>query len=637
MASTTSTIRVVFDGSVRGLQRAAAQAQRAISGVNKSTAMLVKPLAALAASGGAVQVIAGVAAAAQQLAPAALLLPGALLAGAAAFGVLKLATAGFADAVSAADPAAFAEATKDMAPAAVAAASALRDLKPQLTELKKSVQARFFADFAGDIRNVAGDYLPMLGKQLPEIAGEFNAMGRSVAYALTRPKAKNDVSVVLENTTKLLGNMRNALGHVTSGFLGLGSIGSTYLPRLGTAIDSATAKFKAWVDAGSDESAGGDGSIRRMIDGAIQGFKDLGAIVKNIGSIVGSVFRGLSGDVSSPLASLRELTTRLAEFFKSTEAQGPLQALGQTMRVVAEQFSGVLLAALKALGPIVEALAPIAQQLATSLGGILKDAIEKWGPPLARIIDQLGPQIQDALRATEALFRDVLIPAIQTGLEWLANGGLDRIKSFFLGMFWMINDAVISFAGLFSGLLTGIGSVLRALSWIPGPFQDSFRKAADSVFGARDEVDRFKATMEGVQSKTVELILRSNAQAEARAIQASINAVTGKTVSVTVNRSDQGGIGVNRGNGGTEYAGMRAEGGAVQPGRSYLVGERGPEIVSMGRSGYVTPTSALGGGTQVLEAHIEIGGEVVRVVRTELSNNNRATRQRVGAGAGRGR
>ena len=41
-------------------------------------------------------------------------------------------------------------------------------------------------------------------------------------------------------------------------------------------------------------------------------------------------------------------------------------------------------------------------------------------------------------------------------------------------------------------------------------------------------------------------------------------------------------------------AGPRASGGPVMAGNSYLVGERGPEVVTMGQSGYVTPNHALG-------------------------------------------
>ena len=43
----------------------------------------------------------------------------------------------------------------------------------------------------------------------------------------------------------------------------------------------------------------------------------------------------------------------------------------------------------------------------------------------------------------------------------------------------------------------------------------------------------------------------------------------------------------------------RAMGGDVQAGNSYLVGERGPEIITMGGNGHVTPNHKLGGDTKV--------------------------------------
>jgi hypothetical protein len=75
----------------------------------------------------------------------------------------------------------------------------------------------------------------------------------------------------------------------------------------------------------------------------------------------------------------------------------------------------------------------------------------------------------------------------------------------------------------------------------------------------------------------------------------------------------------------------RAAGGSTAAGRSYRVLERGPELLTVGgrdylmmgsQGGYVTPNHQLGG-PQVLEAHIHIGDEVVRVVRTEISDANR--------------
>lgn len=56
-----------------------------------------------------------------------------------------------------------------------------------------------------------------------------------------------------------------------------------------------------------------------------------------------------------------------------------------------------------------------------------------------------------------------------------------------------------------------------------------------------------------------------------------------------------------------ELAGARADGGSVSGGNSYLVGERGPEILTMGGSGYVTPNHKIsaGGGSGVTVNLIE--------------------------------
>jgi hypothetical protein len=51
---------------------------------------------------------------------------------------------------------------------------------------------------------------------------------------------------------------------------------------------------------------------------------------------------------------------------------------------------------------------------------------------------------------------------------------------------------------------------------------------------------------------------------------------------------------------GTEYQGARAMGGSVTGGNSYMVGENGPEVVTMGGSGVVTPSSVGGGSTNIV-------------------------------------
>lgn len=52
----------------------------------------------------------------------------------------------------------------------------------------------------------------------------------------------------------------------------------------------------------------------------------------------------------------------------------------------------------------------------------------------------------------------------------------------------------------------------------------------------------------------------------------------------------------------------RASGGPVSSGKSYLVGEKGPEVVTMGGSGFVTPNHALGGGGVTIHQSISFSG-----------------------------
>ena len=58
------------------------------------------------------------------------------------------------------------------------------------------------------------------------------------------------------------------------------------------------------------------------------------------------------------------------------------------------------------------------------------------------------------------------------------------------------------------------------------------------------------------------------------------------------------------------FGGTRAEGGPVKGGKSYLVGERGPEMFSPGVSGTITPNHAMGGTTNIV-VNVDASGSSV--------------------------
>lgn len=626
MASTSSKIKIIFDGDASGVERASAAAKLAISGFSSSVAGMGKAFAILGAANAGVQTIAGAAGAIQQLAPAALLLPAALLAGAAAFGTFKLATAGFGDALKG-----DADALAKLSPSARATVGVLNDLKKPFAEIKSLVQESFFKNISGDIAQLGSTLLPRLKAGLPGIAAEFNNMGRGVLFALKQAPAQEQISKVLTNTTGFLGNMRQSLGHLTSGFVSLAGVGSSFLPRLGTAIDGVASKFKVWVDTGIQS-----GKIESFINNAIAGFVDLGHILGNVGSILGSIFSGLSGGaIASPLSSIRALTDALAAFFKSAEAQGPLQALGETLRVVGGVVKDVLLAALKFIGPIIEQIAPFVQKLATVVGDVLVKAFHDLAPPIERFINELAPIIPPLLDAIGAVLIDVVIPAlvwaIQTLSDWVAATKDSAAGTVVFAT--SVGSAMLSFA---SFVLGAVQSVLAALSLLPGSFGETMGRAAASVGGAKDRIDAMRASVDLMHDKAVTIQAQTEGQARLNALLSTIDSINSKTVTITA---------VNLG-AAAGFAGARASGGPVDPGRSYLVGEEGPELLTMGGTGggFVTSSGktrqALDNGPSGdlhADIHIEIGGEVVRTVNAVVDTRNRSDRTRAGAGAGKGR
>jgi len=70
------------------------------------------------------------------------------------------------------------------------------------------------------------------------------------------------------------------------------------------------------------------------------------------------------------------------------------------------------------------------------------------------------------------------------------------------------------------------------------------------------------------------------------------------------------------------FRGPRAAGGPVTAGGTYLVGERGPELLTMGaRSGYVTPNGAMGGNTVNVTVTSADPNQVVAAIQQWTRNN----------------
>ncbi|MCF7548897.1 hypothetical protein [Pseudonocardia sp. WMMC193] len=302
------------------------------------------------------------------------------LTGAAALGTFKLATQGVGDAFSAAasgDAEAYSEAVAKLAPSAKAAAAEVNRLGPRLRAMQQDVQDNFFRGYDEAIRGLGETVLPVLEKQLGSIATQMGQMGTIAADALMQPAAVDDLNKVLGGTATLFDGLKTAPADVLDGILALAGAGSSEMEGLGNSVGNAAQRFREWA-----REAAATGQVNKWITNAKEEFAKLGGVLRNVGSIVGTVYRGLSSGGADFLGSLEETTAQLDRFLKTAEGQDLLRELGETLSTVADVSREVLMTALRELAPVIVELAPLAREVARAIGDFLVSALETLGPLL---------------------------------------------------------------------------------------------------------------------------------------------------------------------------------------------------------------------------------------------------------------
>jgi len=352
MASTTRSIKVRILGDDSGLGRALKGARDRVRGFKRDSdragAGLSRGLGggfSLAAAsaqafvtnlnpvGLAIQGIAGAGALAAlpflanlgaqlaAIAPLALVGTSAVAGFVAVQGTLQLALRGVGDAFSAAlsgDAKAFSESLRGLSPAARATAVALRGLRPQLQGLQQAVQDRFFRGFAVDLRQVAGNLLPVLGNVLRGTAGQLNQMGRALAGFFRGTEARGLLGNLGSSVNIALASLGNVPAQLASAFLRIGAAAGPTLERISGDISRIVERFAAWTKAGTE-----NGRVAGMIAGAYDKFKQVVRILgaaKNVATRFFGVFT--SGNLKTDaLTSIETTLRRTADWLGRPENQ----------------------------------------------------------------------------------------------------------------------------------------------------------------------------------------------------------------------------------------------------------------------------------------------------------------------------
>jgi predicted PurR-regulated permease PerM len=296
--------------------------------------------------------------------------------------------------------------------------------------------------------------------------------------------------------------------------------------------------------------------------------------------------------------------------------------------------------------PFVDPLVRAAATLTKTFNG-LKPTIDRIAKTLAPVIDKLAPAFGDFLtRMMPGIEKAVKasVPLFETLAENLPKIG-DAISIFFDEISKNGDDANMFFGDLLDiiiNIIAGLGKAIGTLtSW--------YSNIIDFLTKAKIGYAQFKVDVIKMLGQILDAAVKSlswipgigpklqAAQKEFREFQQQANAelkkIKDKEVSITIS-TNLGTIAGQIANLGAQIANAglrkRAAGGPVIAGRSYMVGEKGPEILTMsGSNGNITPSHNSGSGGDTYVAQIVVNGVVREEVQLEFKKQNRKTRAAV--------
>jgi hypothetical protein len=380
------------------------------------------------------------------------------------------------------------------------------------------------------------------------VAGLAVAFGvDAVKAAIEDEKSQKMLANSLKNTTKATDKqIKSVEKWITKQQFALGVSDSKLRPafdKLARVTGSVT-KAQDLLTLGLDISAGTGKDLAAVTDiltraqnGNLTGLKKLGV------------------PLSDAIIKNKDLSTALdltAQKFKGAAAANADTFSGK-MKIFSERVGE----AKEAIGTaILEAIQPLADKYLPKISEIVTNVAEGFaGTGKGKAGNSLGEAIRNTATAIGELFKALAPENTKKGEE-------------FAGSLETIAGAVDTLAGA----IRGIADALRGLKEIGGKFGEGWKGITDAIGPL--------ATFLGDVYK-----FQNGNNPEKRKIGGGFkNSPVGRWLE-------------NFTSGFTGLGGARAMGGPVQSGRTYLVGERGPEFVTMGGSGFVTPNNKMGGTT----------------------------------------
>lgn len=214
------------------------------------------------------------------------------------------------------------EAMKKLSPSAQSVAREIAALLPMLRSFQRVVQEGFFAPLVGDFTNVVRSLFPALEKGFFDVSRAMGRLTSSFAELAAAPKTFQTIQTLFATTSRIITELTGPFRRFADMLLNTVIVGLPYVERLSAAFGRALDSFSAFVNASIE-----DGSFNTFVEEAITTVKELIALAKALGGLLGTIFGATEEEGHNFLKTLTDLTIKLDEFLKTAEGQAALDAL----------------------------------------------------------------------------------------------------------------------------------------------------------------------------------------------------------------------------------------------------------------------------------------------------------------------
>ena len=213
----------------------------------------------------------------------------------------------------------------------------LDDLIPLWDRLKTRIGDNFWGEAEAPIRRLAEDLFPSMLEGLGRTSTALGKWTASLADGFRTALTGERVGRMFDRLVESIDIAATGTDSFASALVGLGLVGSDYLPRLAQWIANLTTRFDNFVNA-----AAADGRLKGWIDAGIESAKLLGSALADSVRIVAAIGRAASAAGGDGLATLAGGLSRAADALSTPAFQKGLTGLFEGANAALDGVNGGL-------------------------------------------------------------------------------------------------------------------------------------------------------------------------------------------------------------------------------------------------------------------------------------------------------